>query len=108
MTTRKELIEAVGARYRSSPRSERKKIPGEFVALTGCHRKHAIGADFGASVALLAEQAGIGAKYNGSRMRGVRRIFLSRIGYFIYYKASADELQVLAFWHASREHQPAL
>ena len=42
MTTRKELIEAVGARYRSSPRSERKKIPGEFVALTGCHRKHAI------------------------------------------------------------------
>ena len=68
----------------------------------------AIGADFGESVALLAEQAGIGAKYNGSRMRGVRRLFLSRIGYFIYYKASADELQVLAFWHASREHQPAL
>ena len=42
MTTRKELIEAVGARYRSSPRSARKKNPGEFVALTGCHRKHAI------------------------------------------------------------------
>ena len=42
MTTRKELIEAVGARYRSSPRSERKKILDEFVALTGCHRKHAI------------------------------------------------------------------
>ena len=42
MTTRKELIEAVGARYRSSPRSERKKVLDEFVALTGCHRKHAI------------------------------------------------------------------
>ena len=42
MTTRKELIKAVGARYRSSPRSERKKILDEFVALTGCHRKHAI------------------------------------------------------------------
>ncbi len=42
MTTRKELIEAVGARYRSSPKSERKKILDEFVALTGCHRKHAI------------------------------------------------------------------
>ena len=42
MTTHKELVEAVGARYRSSPRSERKKILDEFVALTGCHRKHAI------------------------------------------------------------------
>ena len=42
MTTRKELTEAVGARYRTSPRSERKKILDEFVALTGCHRKHAI------------------------------------------------------------------
>ena len=42
MTTLKELIEAVGARYRSSPRSERKKILDEFVALTGCYRKHAI------------------------------------------------------------------
>ena len=42
VTTRKELIEAVGARYRSSPKSERKKILDEFVALTGCHRKHAI------------------------------------------------------------------
>ena len=41
----------------------------------------AVGADFGTSVALLAEQAGIGAKYIGSRMRGVRRLFLSRIGY---------------------------
>ena len=42
MTTRKELIEAVGARYRAAPRSERKKILDEFVALTGWHRKHAI------------------------------------------------------------------
>ena len=42
MTTRKELIEAVGARYRDAPMSEGKKILDEFVALTGYHRKHAI------------------------------------------------------------------
>ena len=41
MATRKELIEAVGARYRSAPMSDRKKILDEFVALTGYHRKHA-------------------------------------------------------------------
>jgi plasmid stabilization system protein ParE len=68
----------------------------------------AIGTDFGESVALLAEQPGIGAKYNGSRVSGVRRLFLSRVGYFIYYRADASELKVLAFWHGSREHQPVL
>lgn len=68
----------------------------------------AIGADFGESVALLAQQPGIGAKYDGTRTPGVRRIFLSRVGYFVYYVADASELKVLAFWHASREHQPTL
>lgn len=42
MATRKELIDAVGARYRAATRSEKKKILDEFVALTGYHRKHAI------------------------------------------------------------------
>lgn len=64
--------------------------------------------DFGEAVALLAEQPGIGAKYEGSRTVGVRRLFLSRVGYFIYYKVEDGFLHVLAFWHASREHQPYL
>ena len=42
MTTRKELIEGVGARYRGAPLNERTKILDEFVAITGYHRKHAI------------------------------------------------------------------
>ena len=42
MTTRKELSEAIGARYREASKSEKQKILDEFVALTGCHRKHAI------------------------------------------------------------------
>lgn len=42
MTTRKELIEGVGARYRSAAIGERTKILDEFVAITGYHRKHAI------------------------------------------------------------------
>ena len=68
----------------------------------------AIGVDFRESVALLAEQPGIGTKYEGARAPGVRRLFLGRVGYFIYYKAEGGTLHVLAFWHASREHQPAL
>ena len=42
MTTRKELIEGVGARCLSASISERTKILVEFVAITGYHRKHAI------------------------------------------------------------------
>lgn len=42
MTTRKELIEAVRARYRDASTSERTRILDEFVAVTGYHRKHAI------------------------------------------------------------------
>jgi hypothetical protein len=43
MTTRKELIEALRVRYRSATFGDRIKILDEFVALTGYHRKHAIG-----------------------------------------------------------------
>lgn len=68
----------------------------------------AIALDVRESVALLAEQLGIGAKYAGARTSGVRRLFLSRVGYFIYYKAEEGELRVLAFWHASRERQPVV
>jgi hypothetical protein len=42
MATRKELTEAVGARYRQARARERTTILNEFVALTGYHRKHAI------------------------------------------------------------------
>lgn len=42
MAARKELIDAVGSRYRDSSRSQRGAILDEFVAITGYHRKHAI------------------------------------------------------------------
>jgi hypothetical protein len=42
MTTRRELTEAVGERYRRSDRNEKREILDEFVQVTGYHRKHAI------------------------------------------------------------------
>ena len=42
MTTRRELTEAVGERYRRSDQNEKRQILDEFVELTGYHRKHAI------------------------------------------------------------------
>lgn len=43
----------------------------------------AVATDFAEAIALLCEQSGIGAKYLGSRTVGVRRLFLSRVGYSI-------------------------
>ena len=42
VTTRRELIDAVTARYRAGGRNQKKKILDEFVKVTGFHRKHAI------------------------------------------------------------------
>ena len=68
----------------------------------------AIATDFGETINLLAEQPGIGSKCAGTRALGVRRLYLGRVGYFVYYRASADALEVLAFWHARRGRQPKL
>lgn len=68
----------------------------------------AVGTEFAEAVALWCEQPDSGARYLGARTPGVRRLFLSRVGGFIYHVADAAELKVLAFWHASREHQPVV
>lgn len=42
LATRRELIQAIAARYRAASHSDKQKILDEFVELTGFHRKHAI------------------------------------------------------------------
>ena len=68
----------------------------------------AVARDVGESLALLAEQPGIGSNCEGARVSGVRRLYLGRIGYFIYYREISGSLEVLALWHASREKKPSL
>lgn len=68
----------------------------------------AIRNDLAQSLALLAEQPGIGNEYRGTRLPGVRRLLVGRIRYFIYYRVTHDTIDVLAVWHVSRGKQPAL
>jgi hypothetical protein len=42
MSTRDELVVAIRERYRRSNKAGRTTILDEFVAVTGCHRKHAV------------------------------------------------------------------
>jgi len=69
---------------------------------------NAIANDIRETVALLTEQPGIGSRYKGARTGEVRRLYMSRVGYFVYYRVSADTLEVLAFWHSRRGRQPTL
>jgi plasmid stabilization system protein ParE len=55
---------------------------------------------------VLCAQPGIGAPARRSRSKGVRRVILPRVRYYIYYRVSGGFLDVLAFWHTSRGRQP--
>jgi len=60
------------------------------------------------SFSLLSIQPGIGARARNAKLAGVRRLHLSRIHYYLYYRVSADAVEILAFWHTSREVRPPL
>jgi len=68
----------------------------------------AIASDFEAASKLLARQPGIGAPSRSPRYPELRRLYLERIRYHVYYDIRPGRLVILAFWHASREHAPKL
>ena len=41
-TTRTEVLESIRGRYREASKTDKTRMLDEFVALTGCHRKHAV------------------------------------------------------------------
>ena len=68
----------------------------------------AVRIDIDKALALLAQQPGIGLEYKGTRAKGVRRLLVGRIRYFIYYRVISGKVEVLAVWHVSRGRQPSL
>ena len=63
-----------------------------------------------AGVELIASQPSCGMPVEGARVRGVRRILLRRVSYFLYYRVAPRErrLEVLACWHLRRGTMPKL
>jgi plasmid stabilization system protein ParE len=57
---------------------------------------------------LLALQPNIGVRIAGTRFTGVRRIHLNRIHYYLYYRPTAEVVEILALWHTSRGSDPRL
>ncbi len=55
---------------------------------------------------LLSSQPDIGAPAFNARTKGVRRVHLARIHYFLYYRVRGEQIEVLALWHTSRGTSP--
>jgi plasmid stabilization system protein ParE len=68
----------------------------------------AVRQDLDRILGLLSVEPGIGARARRATLEGVRRVTLSRIRYYMYYRISGNVLEVLAFWHTSRGHEPPL
>lgn len=66
----------------------------------------AVGDDLDRILELLRLQPAIGTTARRATLSHVRRVTLSRIRYYVYYRVTDDAIQVLAFWHTSRGSQP--
>ncbi|MGQ0621591.1 MAG: type II toxin-antitoxin system RelE/ParE family toxin [Panacagrimonas sp.] len=68
----------------------------------------AIASDVKAAVEVLVEQPGIGTQIENARDSNTRRLLLARTRYFIYYRTKGSFLEILAFWHSSRDREPVV
>lgn len=70
----------------------------------------AIQAELERASSLIAFQPHIGTRARNSALPGVRRVHLGRIGYHLYYRLvdAPPRLEILAFWHVSRDSQPPI
>lgn len=59
---------------------------------------------------LIAAQPAVGAQAQNAKLAGVRRIHLTRVRYYLYYRIadSPPGLEVLALWHTSRGSAPPI
>ena len=61
-----------------------------------------------ASLELIGNAPAIGRPYRQSPVPGTRRLLLAGTRYHVYYVPLADDIRVLAVWHARRGAGPPL
>jgi len=62
--------------------------------------------DLEQAFSLISKQPSIGAAATNSALTEVRRVFLGRIRYFLYYRVQPDQVEILALWHSNRGPEP--
>jgi len=71
----------------------------------------ALAQDLEQAIALISTQPHVGAFARDVRMPNVRRVYLNRVGYYLYYRVHGNPpntIQVVAFWHSARGSNPRL
>ena len=68
----------------------------------------AIRADLKATLDLLREQPAVGIEVEEASSADVRRFYLDRIRYWVYYRERQAHLEVLSIWHTSRGSGPSV
>lgn len=67
---------------------------------------NAIRQDVTQILTILSMQPGVGAPARHGRVHGVRRVTLSCVRYYLYYRVAEGVLEVLTFSHTSRGRPP--
>ena len=62
---------------------------------------------------LISQQPGIGAAAENVALQNVRRVYLARVRYFLYYRVrpeptDGEQVEILALWHSNRGEGPNL
>ena len=59
---------------------------------------------------IISVQPLLGTRARNISLSGVRRLHIARVRYFVYYRVltNPERIEILAFWHASRESVPPL
>lgn len=68
----------------------------------------AIRHDVAEMLAILVLQPGVGMPTQRGRVKGLRRVTLERVRYYLYYRVADGAVEVLAFWHMSRGRAPRI
>jgi len=68
----------------------------------------ALNEELAEAFALLVFQPAIGAPALNARTRGVRRVHLARVHYYLYYRVRGEQIEVIALWHTSRGSPPSV
>ena len=95
--------------YRIKARAKREiEKAAEWWAQNRLAAPGAIRIDIEEALAILVDQPALGRKVETGRSIQVRRFFLDRTKYHLYYRIRGTELEVLSLWHSSREHGPSV
>jgi plasmid stabilization system protein ParE len=99
----------VALAYRIKARARREiEKAAEWWAHNRLAAPGAVRVDIEEALAILVDQPALGARVETGRPIQVRRFFLDRTKYHLYYRIRGAELEVLSLWHSSPEQGPSI